>query len=137
MLDIFCAIIQRPRTITKCGSEALTLILKRISRGKLGKARAQALHDAAAQSVGLQEGRRGILLEMEEILSTLEACNRFIEHVEQEMLPYLEQIPYSRSLLSIKGIGVITVAGLIGEVGDFRHFHTLREVMKTGRIGSV
>ena len=48
-----------PQDITKCGSEALTLILKQISRGKLGKARAQALYDAAAQSVGLQRGTEG------------------------------------------------------------------------------
>ncbi len=119
-----------PQDIVACGSEALTLILKRVSRGKLAKARAQVLYDAAAESVGLREGRRGILLEIEEILSSLEACQRFIEKLKEEMPPYLEQIPYSKSLLSVKGIGEITVAGLIGEVGDFRQFHTLREVMK-------
>lgn len=119
-----------PQDIVACGPEPLTLILKRVSRGKLGKARAQALYDTAGQSVGLQEGRRGILLEREEILSVLEACNRFVEKLEEEMLPHLEQIPYSDSLLSVKGIGAVTVAGLIGEVGDFRQFHTLREVMK-------
>jgi len=119
-----------PQDMAACGSEALAVILKRVSRGKLGKAHAQMLYDAAAQSVGLQEGRMGILLEMEEILSGLEACNCFIEKLEEEMLPYLGQIPYSDLLLSVKGIGVITVAGLIGEVGDFRQFHTLREVMK-------
>lgn len=119
-----------PQDMVACGSEGLALILKRVSRGKLGKARAQALYDGAAQSVGLQEGRKGILLEMEEIFSALEACHRFIEKLGEEMLPYLEQIPYSDSLLSVKGIGAITVAGLIGEVGDFRQFHTLREVMK-------
>ena len=32
--------------------------------------------------------------------------------------------------MSIKGIGNITVAGLIGEVGDFRRFKTISEVMK-------
>jgi transposase len=119
-----------PQDMVACGSEALIRILRQVSRGKLGKVRAQALYDAAVQSVGLQEGRRGILLEMEEILSGLEACKRFIEKMEEEMVPYLEQIPYSDSLLSVKGIGKITVAGLIGEVGDFRQFHTLREVMK-------
>jgi transposase len=119
-----------PQDMVACGSEALIRILKQVSRGKLGKARAQALYDAAVQSVGLQEGRRGILLEMEEILSGLEACKRFIERMEEEMVPYLEQIPYSDSLLSVKGIGEITVAGLIGEIGDFRQFHTLREMMK-------
>jgi len=119
-----------PQDIVACGSESLTRILRQVSRGKLGEVRAQALYDAAAQSVGLQEGRRGILLEIEEILSALEACKRFIEKMEEEMVPYLEQIPYSDSLLSVKGIGEITVAGLIGEVGDFRQFRTLREMMK-------
>jgi len=119
-----------PQDMVACGSEALIRILRQVSRGKLGKERAQALYDAAVQSVGLEEGRRGILLEMEEILSGLEACKRFIEKMEEEMVPYLEQIPYCDSLLSVKGIGEITVAGLIGEVGDFRQFRTLREVMK-------
>jgi transposase len=119
-----------PQEIVACGCEGLALILKRVSRGKLGEARAQALYDAAAESVGLREGRRGIILEIEEILCSLEACQRFIETVEKEMSCYLEQIPYSHSLLSVKGIGEITVAGLIGEVGDFRHFHTLREMLK-------
>jgi transposase len=119
-----------PQDITKCGLEALSSILKRVSRGKLGRTQAQALCDAATQSVGLQEGRRGMLLEVEEILSALEACNRFVEKLEEEMLPYLEQIPYRDSLLSVKGIGAITAAGLIGEVGDFRQYGALREVMK-------
>jgi transposase len=119
-----------PQDMVACGSEALIRILRQVSRGKLGKERAQALYDAAVQSVGLEEGRRGILLEMEEILSGLEACKRFVERMEEEMVPYLEQIPYCDSLLSVKGIGEITVAGLIGEVGDFRQFRTLREVMK-------
>jgi transposase len=119
-----------PQDIVKCGPEALSLILKRVSRGKLGKARAQVLYEVAQQSVGLREGTRGILLEIEEMLLGVEACHRFIEKIEEEMVPYLEQIPYSHSLLSMKGIGEVTVAGLIGEVGDFRQFRTLREVMK-------
>jgi transposase len=119
-----------PQDITKCGLAPLSSILKGVSRGKLGSTQAQALYEAAAESVGLREGTQGIILEIEEILSCLEACNRFIDKLEAEMLPHLEQIPYHDSLLSVKGIGVITVAGLVGEVGDFRHFHTLREVMK-------
>jgi len=43
---------------------------------------------------------------------------------------YLDQIPYSHSILSLKGIGKITVAGLVGEVGDFRKFKTISEITK-------
>ncbi len=119
-----------PQDVVECGLETLSSVLKRVSRGKLGRARAQALYDAAAQSVGLQEGRRGMLLEIGEMVEGLEACNRFIEKMEEEMIPYLQEIPYSSSLLSVKGLGEVTVAGLIGEVGDFYQFQTLREVMK-------
>jgi len=123
-----------PQDIVKCGFETLASILKRVSRGKLGRGRAQVLYEAAGESVGLQEGKKGILLEMEEILSGLEACNRFIEKVEEEMVRSLQAIPYSDSLLSVKGIGEVTVAGLIGEVADFRQFHTLREILKLGGL---
>ena len=119
-----------PQDIVKCGSETLASILKQVSRGKLGKERAQALYEVAQQSVGIKEGTRGILLEIEEIHSSLEACNQFIDKMEEAMIPYLQQIPYSDSLLSVKGIGVVTAAGLIGEVADFRQFHTLREILK-------
>ena len=46
------------------------------------------------------------------------------------MSSYLKQIPYSRFILSMKGIGEITVAGLIGEVGDFSKFNTISEITK-------
>ncbi len=46
------------------------------------------------------------------------------------MKKYLKEIPYSLSILSIKGIGTITTAGLIGEIGDFGQFNTISEVMK-------
>jgi transposase len=123
-----------PQDIVTCGLETLVSILKRVSRGKLGRGRALALYEAAGASVGLQEGKKGILLEMDEILSGLEACNCFIEKVEEEMVQSLQEIPYRDSLLSVKGVGKVTVAGLIGEVGDFRQFHTLRGILKLGGL---
>lgn len=119
-----------PQDMVQCGLDALTSILRQVSHGKLGRDRAQALYDAAGQSVGIEEGRRGILLEIQEILSETEISEQFVERVEQEMSDYLQQIPYSRSLLSLRGIGKITAAGLIGEVGDFRQFRTLSEILK-------
>ena len=119
-----------PEEVVQCGLENLSFILRRISRGKLKEERVQALYAAAEHSVGLQEGRRAILLEMQEILSGIESADKFILKVEQEMAALLPEIPYSHSILSLKGIGEVTAAGLIGEVGDFGKFHTLSEVMK-------
>jgi len=119
-----------PEAIVGLGLEGLVQVLRRVSRGKLGRERAEALYEAAQRSGGICEGRRGILLEMGEMLSEIETLMRFMEKLEEEIRSYLKQIPYRDMLLSMKGIGDITVAGLIGEVGDFRQYRILPEIMK-------
>jgi transposase len=71
-----------------------------------------------------------MVLEIQELLALMEASQRFTKNLELEMIKHLARIPYSNTLLSLKGIGDVTAAGLIGEVGDFRKFRTLGEVMK-------
>jgi transposase len=119
-----------PQEIAAYGLPELTKMLKKISRGKLEPARAQALYEAAESSIGIAEGQASTVIEIRELLALMEASERFTEGLEQEMIVYLDQIPYSGVLLSLKGIGEVTAAGLIGEVGDFRKFRTISEVMK-------
>lgn len=119
-----------PRDVVACGLDNLSCTLKKVSRGKLGEDRAEALYEAAEVSIGVTEGLASIIREIRELLSVMEVSERFTEALEKEMDHYLKQIPYSRSILSLKGIKVVTAAGLIGEVGDFRKFRTLSEIMK-------
>ncbi len=119
-----------PEDIVKYKIKDLAVTLRKVSRGRLGEERARELYAAAKTSVGIKEGRRSILFEIREILSTIEATERFIAEAEKEMSHHLKDIPYSRFVLSIKGIGEITAAGLIGEVGDFREYKTIPEVLK-------
>ncbi len=119
-----------PQDIIALGEPALAALLRKVSRGKLREDRARALLGAANESVGIQDGRSSMNLEIRLMLDTIDAYGRFIERLETEMARYLEQIPYSRVILSLKGIGPVTAAGLIGEVGDFTKFSTISEVMK-------
>lgn len=119
-----------PADVMALNLAQLTKILKRVSRGQLGADRAQDLFEAAHSSVGICEGRFGIYLEMQAILEAIEACNRLEEQLEGEMTRYLEDISYSHLLLSMKGLGTVTVAGLVGEVADFAHFDTQKELLK-------
>lgn len=116
--------------IMALGLAPLTQVLKRVSRGQLGADRAQALFKAAHSTVGICEGRFGIHLEMQAILELIEICECFVEQLEGEMPRYLEEVSYSHLLLSMKGLGTVTVAGLIGEVADFTHFDTQKELLK-------
>ncbi|NNG06250.1 MAG: IS110 family transposase [Desulfobacteraceae bacterium] len=119
-----------PQSIVALGVESLTMLVRKVSRGRFGQQRAEELFNGAKSSIGIQEGKRSILLEIEYLVSQIGADNRFIANLEEQMENHLKKIPYSHSILSIKGIGIITVAGLIGEVGDFKKFHTIPEIMK-------
>lgn len=120
----------KPEDVVALGLASLTQSLKRISYGKMGPAKAQALFEAASSSVGVREGSLGVGLEIRAMLEAIEACDRFVEQLECEMSRQLGALPYSHLLLSMKGIGPITVAGLVGEVGDFTHFDTQKELLK-------
>jgi len=63
-------------------------------------------------------------------VDTIEGQTKFIRHMEERMAEHLREITYSPNILSVNGIGIVTAAGLIGEVGDFFKFSTVSEIMK-------
>jgi transposase len=119
-----------PETIYAMGVNKVAAVVKRVSRGKLDQERAKKLVEAAGNSIGICEGKESILFEIAHLVWQIESQNRFVDMLEKQMATWLNQVPYSGSILSIKGIGVPTAAGLIGEAGDFRKFRTISQIMK-------
>jgi transposase len=119
-----------PERIGTLSQEALAAEMRKWSMGKFGMKEAEALIGLARETVGLKEGLGGILMDIKHILLQLEAEERFIAEIEAEMGATLERIPCSGRLLSIKGLGIVSVAGIIGEVGDFSKFRTQSEILK-------
>ena len=119
-----------PEKIFALGLDSVGQIFKKLSRGKFGQDRAKQLHEAAGNSIGISEGKQSVVFEIEHLIGRIEAEDQFIDSLEKQMRVYLPQIPYSQNILSIKGLGEVTVAGLIGEVADFNKFDTISEVMK-------
>ncbi|MCR4319192.1 MAG: IS110 family transposase [Candidatus Brocadiaceae bacterium] len=120
----------RPQDIVGLGCERLEATLKKISRGRIGKGRAEALYKAAVNTVGVREGQGSIAFEIKQLIEGIEETGRLIDKIEEKMREYLKEIPYSRCMLSIQGVGEVTVAGLIGEVGDFTKYKTAAEITK-------
>ena len=119
-----------PERIGALSKEALGEEMRKRSMGKFGIKDAESLIALARETVGIKEGLAGLFMDIRHILMQLEAEARFISEIEAEMGSTLERIPCSTKLLSIKGLGIVSVAGLIGEVGDFSKFSTQSEIMK-------
>jgi transposase len=119
-----------PEAVIRFGQHRLAKKLHTLSRGQLGGKRAAALIAAARESVGITEGRESIRLEIRHLLAQIASAQTFIGSLEAEMEKYIAMIPYRHSLLSIKGIGTVTAAAIIGEAGDFNAFHSAKAVIK-------
>lgn len=119
-----------PERIGTLHKDELGEEMRRRSMGKFRVKEAELLINLAKATVGIKEGVAGIVLDIRHILMQLEALNDFVHEVETEMAKTLERIPCSTRILSMKGLGVVTAGGLIGEVGDFTKFKTQSEIMK-------
>ena len=119
-----------PETIGAMVKETLGEEMRKKSRGKFGIKNAETLISLAQGTVGIKEGIAGLVLDIKHILIQLETIEGFVAEIESEMEGTLSEIPYSIKLLSIKGLGVVSVAGIIGEIGDFMKFTTQSEIMK-------
>ena len=91
--------------------------------------RAKTLIETAHNSVGL-DGGIGIKSELYMLLeenrlwtSQLEAINKVLEET-------ILKVKYVEKLLAIKGVGTITIAGFIAEVGDIRRFKSPKQIQK-------
>ena len=119
-----------PMAISVLDKDTLGEEMRKKSRGKFKEQHAERLISFAKNTVGIKEGVLGLSMDIQHILIQLEMLNTLIVEIESEMETALGRIPYSSKLLSIKGLGVVSVAGIIGEIGDFSKFQTRSEIMK-------
>lgn len=119
-----------PEAISVLDKHVLGEEMRKRSMGKFKECHADRLINLAKNTVGIREGVSGLSMDIRHILSQLEMLEGLIGEIEIEMGTALERISYSSKLLSIKGLGIISVAGLIGEIGDFSKFKTRSEIMK-------
>lgn len=119
-----------PEEIEALGVDALGMVFRKVSRGRFGNNHARKLVEAARSSAGIREGRTSILVEINYLLDEFDRMKVFIKGLENRMEQYVEKVPASQYLFTIKGMGLIGVACLIGEVGDFSNFRKADELVK-------
>ena len=119
-----------PEELLKLGEDRLTKELHKVSRGKIGQEKAQLLLAKAKVSPFLKEAMASRKLSLKLTLRSISILKEQIADVEKELTDKLKLISYSKYLLSIKGIGVITLACILGETGDLKDYRVAEEVIK-------
>ena len=128
------AILERcpfPGDVLAIKVSTLKELIAQSSRKKAGAGKkAKALHQAATKSIGLKQigsaDRYRVQMCLEEVKRTVLT----LKGIDQQMKSMLKEIPAAPYLLSIRGIGALSAAVFLGELGDPAHFHNARQIVK-------
>lgn len=119
-----------PEDILKLGREKLIKIIKEQSRCKLGVEQAEKLLACATNSIAVKEGQYYSVFRLKQLLFNLKNISQQITETEKLLEENLELIPYAKYILSIKGIGAVTTAVILGETGNLANFSKSEELIK-------
>ena len=118
-----------PQDIIQLGPEGVNQLWRDKKLRAVGMKRALTLVEAAHNSIGLPGGscaRMELQLLLEDFRTKQIQLEKITEVLEVETL----SVPYADKLLVIKGVGLITVAGFLAEVGDIRRFDSPKQIQK-------
>jgi len=99
-------------------------------QGRLMKGKLLALHYVARHSAGVKAGAWSVSSEISLLAEKLCLVNRHIRQIEQTLVRLVDEAEEGKYLLSIIGLGYISVAGLLAELGSFKSYHNARQMIK-------
>ncbi|WP_127610831.1 IS110 family transposase [Paenibacillus validus] len=115
--------------VSKGARDVLAHWKTEVKRG-VGIKRAEKLVAAATVSIGLTEGCMAARMELSTLLGQYDLFSKQLEEIMTKVLEILENIPGAAYMLSVPGIGAITVAGLLAEVGDLNNYDHGQQIIR-------
>ena len=119
-----------PEDILQLGADGIVELWRALRLRAVGEQKAESLVAIAARSTGQKEGAGAARMEMEMLLEDWEVLRKRHEKIDEKLGELCEQIPESKNLFAIKGIGLTTVAGFLAEVGDIKRFDSPKQIVK-------
>ena len=126
-----------PQDIVAAGIDG---ILKVWSDNKVrgtGRRRSEKLNEAAKNSIGRKEAPKSARMELMDLLNDLETYGSRVDRIMEEVTDLLWQIPNTKELLKISGVGTITVLTFVAEVGDISRIKDAKALQKLAGLAIV
>lgn len=119
-----------PEEIVSAGARGVLAHWKTEIKRGVGIKRAEQLYTAATVSIGLTEGLTAARIELVTLLDQYELYCKQEVTIMANVLQILEKIPGTKQMLTIPGIGVLTVAGFLAEVGDLNNYDHGQQIIR-------
>lgn len=119
-----------PEEILSIGVRGILAHWKTAIKQGVGIKRAESLYAAARASIGLTEGLAAARIELAMLLEQYELYTKQEETIIAEAVHILENIPGTKEMLSVPGVGVLTIAGFLAEVGDLNQYDHGQQIIR-------
>jgi len=120
-----------PENVIELGLKRLTELIAKSTRRKEAAAKKAAdIYKAARETVGLKQIGVADRYRVEMYLEEVKRSEAQLKDIEKEMGKLLEEVPYAKNILSIPGIGVLSCAVFLGELGDPSNFKHPKQIIK-------
>ena len=126
-----------PEDIIKLGIDGILEIWKKAKLRANGHKKAMVIYNAALKSIGYREGLVEARMEIRDLLEDHEQNEKRLKQINDLIENLALKIKNVEKLLEIKGIGIITIAGFIAEVGDIMRFDNAKELQKLAGLELV
>lgn len=119
-----------PKKIVEKGVDGIVAIWKKHKIRAVGRKRAAKLLETAGLSIGTTEGLVSAENELQMLLEDYENKMRQYDKTMALIESLAKEIPGFEKMLEIKGVGLITAAGFIAEIGDVNRFSHPKQIQK-------
>jgi transposase len=84
----------------------------------------------AHSSVGLKDGVQALQLALDQYIETLEHLQRQLAQAEETLMEVFLALPEAKYMISVPGLGIITAATILSEIGDPGHYRQAKQLIK-------
>lgn len=120
-----------PEDVLKLGPVKITEIIAKSSRRKAEAAqKALKVYQSARESIGLKQIGIADRYRVKIYLEEVKHSEAQLKDIEVQMKGLLNEIPYAKYILSIPGIGILSTAIFLGELGNPFYFRNPKQIIK-------
>lgn len=116
-----------PMDFETVSSDTLAELLAQLSRQKVGAAKAEQLKSAASNSFGITFAKDSFTFQLKALIEQISFIEQQVKDTENEISCLMEKL--DSPITTITGIGNVTGATIISEIGDISKFSNPRKLV--------
>ena len=126
-----------PEDIKSLGKEGLLEYIKDTVKRGYSKKQVETIYELAEESIGHTEGVISAKFQLEMYRKEAELLIEQIEKAEEKLEEQLKETGYYESLISIPGVGIVSAAMIVGEIGEINRFDSYEQIRRYAGLNLV